>query len=169
MTAKSRANLKLNPSTGTTFADTQALPAEQFIHLADSFPTKSDEYGTDSLTTTAQTATGAINELDADVSSLVGLLGGAGVSDAQLKAWTEAGSYEPTSITWDSDGVVTTATVQWPDASAGTFTTTTKNTTWLAVDAYTITHADSSQTVTQAAVTRDSNGNVTTKPALAIS
>lgn len=94
--------------------------------------------------------------------------GGADASAAALKAWAEAGAYELTAITWDADNVPTTATAKWPDASAGTFTTTTKNTTWMAIDAYTITHTDSSQTVTQAAVTRDSNGNVTTKPALTV-
>ena len=94
--------------------------------------------------------------------------GGALVAEQTLIGWTEAGSYEVTAATYDSDGVVTTATVKWPDASAGTFTTVTKNTTWLAVDAYTITHAASGQTVTQAAVTRDAVGNVTVKPALTI-
>lgn len=44
MTSKSRANLKLNPATGTTFADSQQLPAEQFIHLADSMPTLIDDF-----------------------------------------------------------------------------------------------------------------------------
>lgn len=97
-----------------------------------------------------------------------GVLGGANVTTQTLKMWTEGEAYEATSITRDSDGVVTTATVAWPDGSAGTFTTTTKNTTWLAVDAYTITHADSGKTVTQAAVTRDSDGLVTTKPALTV-
>ena len=94
--------------------------------------------------------------------------GGAAASDDVLKMWTEGEAYEATSVTRDSDGVVTTATVVWPDGSAGTFTTTTKNTTWLAVDAFTITHADSGKTVTQAAVTRDSDGLVTTKPALTV-
>lgn len=94
--------------------------------------------------------------------------GGANVTPEVLKGWTEGGLYELTSITRDSDGVISSATVKWPDASAGTFTRTTKNSTWLAIDAYTITHTDSSQTVTQAAVTRDSNGNVTTKPALTV-
>lgn len=94
--------------------------------------------------------------------------GGASASNAALKAWAEAGAYELTAITYDTDGVVTTATVKWPDGSAGIFTTTAKNSTWLAVDAYTISHADSGKTVTQAAVTRDGNGAVTVKPALTV-
>ena len=89
-------------------------------------------------------------------------------SDETLKAWTEAGAYEATSVTLDSDQVVTTATVAWPDGSAGTFTTTTKSAAWLAVDAYTVSHTASGKTVTQAAVTRDADGNVTTKPALSV-
>lgn len=94
--------------------------------------------------------------------------GGANASDAALRAWTEAGAYELTAITYDSNGVVTTATVKWPDGSAGILTATTKNSTWLAVDAYTISHTDSGKTVTQAMVTRDGNGAVTVKPPLTV-
>lgn len=94
--------------------------------------------------------------------------GGASASNAALKAWAEAGAYEMTAISYDANGVMTTATVKWPDGSAGTFTTTTKNSTWLAVDAYTVSHADSGKTVTQAAVTRDGNGAITAKPALTV-
>jgi hypothetical protein len=94
--------------------------------------------------------------------------GGTTVTAQTLKAWAEAGAYELTAITVDSDEVVTTATAKWPDGSAGTFTTTTKNSTWLAVDAYTISHTASAKTVTQTAVTRNSNGTVTIKPALTV-
>ena len=94
--------------------------------------------------------------------------GGADVSDLQLKAWTEGEAFEATALTRNAAGVVTSATVSWPDGSAGIFTTTTVNSTWNGIDAYTITHTVSSKTVTQAAVTRDSNGNVTVKPALTV-
>ena len=86
----------------------------------------------------------------------------------ELKAWTNSGSFAVISATRDSDGVITAAAVSWPDGSAGTFTRTTKNSTFLTIDAYTVTHTDSGKTVTQPAVTRDSNGNVTTQPALTI-
>lgn len=113
-----------------------------------------------------------LEELDAQITAntaAIALLGGgAAVSDAQLIEWTEGGDYEVTAATYDTDNVITTATVKWPDASAGTFTTVTKDATWLAINAYTITHAASSKTVTQAAVTRDANGNVTVKPALTV-
>jgi hypothetical protein len=68
----------------------------------------------------------------------------------------------------DADEVVVIATVKWPDGSGGTFTVTTKNATWLAIDAYTISHTLSGKTVTQAAVTRDSAGAITAKPALTV-
>lgn len=100
--------------------------------------------------------------------ALTNLHGGAAAPDDVLKAWAEAEAYELTAITRDADGVPTTATVKWPDGSAGTFTTVTKNATWLAVDAYTITHTASSKTVTQAAVTRDASGDITVKPALTV-
>lgn len=103
-----------------------------------------------------------------DALILAGAQGGSTVSAQALKAWAESMAYESTSITRDSDGVVTTAIVKWPDGSAGTFTTTTKNSAYLAVDAYTVTHTASGKTVTQEAVTRDSNGAITTKPELTV-
>lgn len=90
-------------------------------------------------------------------------------SNAQLKEIVSAEGYELTAINFDSDGVVTTATVLWPDGSAGVFTVTLKNPLFFTIDAYTVTHASSNKTVTQAAVTRDSSGNVTAKPALTVS
>jgi hypothetical protein len=118
------------------------------------------------LTTTAKTsAVAALNEIDA---ALTANVGGAVASDQVLREWAGGEDYELTAVTYDSDGVVTTATAKWPDGSAGTFTTTTKNLTWLAVDAYTISHTASGKTVTQAAVTRDGNGLVTVKPALTV-
>ena len=119
-----------------------------------------------SLATTAQTSlVAALNEIYSKT-----VAGGATVTNAQLVAWTESESYEPTSVTMDTTYplVPSTATVKWPDGSAGTYTTTTINDTWEAVDAYTVTHTASSKTVTQAAVTRDVNGRVTVKPALTI-
>lgn len=113
----------------------------------------------------ASTINSPLGQLDA---ALASALGGASVLDQILKEWTEAGAYEVTAATVDSDGLITTGTAKWPDGSAGTFTTTTKNSTWIAIDAYTITHTNSSKTVTQAAVTRDTNGNVTAKPALTV-
>ena len=90
--------------------------------------------------------------------------------DERLKEIVSAEGYELLSINRDSDGVPTTAVVKWPDGTAGVFTTVTKNTTWLSVDAFTVTYAGTpSKTVTQSAVTRDSSGAVTTKPALTVS
>ena len=106
--------------------------------------------------------------LDAQIVANTAALGLIGSVNAQLKEWTAGEDYEILAATYDADNVVTTATVKWPDANTGTFTTVSKNATWLAIDAYTITHTVWGKTVTQAAVTRDSNGNVTVKPALTV-
>lgn len=138
MTAKTRANLKINPATSTTFADTQVLPAEQLLHIADSM------------------------EIAA---------GGADVSAVRLRAWAAAESLRASSITRNANGVITGATVTWPDGSAGTLTTThgypagsaTPNTSsagWVASQIITITHTDSSQTVT-VTITRNSSAEPT--------
>jgi hypothetical protein len=85
-----------------------------------------------------------------------------------LIGWTQSKSYEMLSITYSSNGVVSEATVKWPDGSSGTFTTTTENSIWYSIDAYTITHVNSGLTVTQTEITRDDNGNITTKPELTV-
>lgn len=85
-----------------------------------------------------------------------------------LLQWAAGDNYEFTSTTYDVDGVVTSATVRWPDEEVGVFTTISKNATFLTVDAYTVTHAGMGLTVTQAAVTRDADGRITVKPELSI-
>lgn len=74
-------------------------------------------------------------------------------------------------ITRDSNGAPTSASVTWPDGTSGTYTATTVSTAFPgAVDAYTVTYAGSpTKTVTQSAVTRDStSGAVTTRPAMTV-
>lgn len=88
--------------------------------------------------------------------------------DEHLLIWTNSLAFEVVSATYNAEGVATSASVKWPDGSEGVFTATTINTVFNAIDAYTITHADSSKTVTQSAVTRDINGNITTKPEISI-
>ena len=113
----------------------------------------------------AATINAPLGQLDA---AILALAGGASVTDARLKEWASGEDYEMTAATWDTDGVISAATVKWPDGSAGAFTTVTKDATWLAINAYTITHTVSGKTVTQPAVTRDANGNITVKPAITV-
>lgn len=80
-----------------------------------------------------------------------------------------AEGYQLVNINRDSDSVITTASVIWPDGKSGTFTTLVKNTTWLTIDSFSITYNGAPvKTITQPAVTRDINGAVTTKPLLTI-
>lgn len=124
----------------------------------------------DNAAAAANTAAARANSVSDQVEAIAdALMDGPLAVDQRLREWTEAESYEVTSVNRDADGVVTTATVKWPDGSGGTFTTTTKNDDFLAIDAYTISHTESGKTVAQAAVTRDGDGSVTTKPALTVS
>lgn len=113
----------------------------------------------------AGTFNNPLAQLDA---ALTNALGGTSALAQILKDWTESNAFELTVATRNSDGIITTATVKWPDGSAGTFTATTINSTWYGIDAYTISHTSSGKTVTQAAVTRNANGEVTAKPALTV-
>lgn len=86
--------------------------------------------------------------------------------------WALAGSYAITSATRDSNGAITTASVEWPDGTPGTFTTDTASTTFPgAIDAYHVTYGSPAvHTYTQPAVTRDaSSGAVTAQPMMTVS
>jgi hypothetical protein len=131
----------------------------------------------ESLHASSAAAPDATNELQTMIDALTpALLGaeptqsGAAVSSRVLKEWTTAEAYELTAVTYDATYTSTpsSATVVWPDSSAGVFTTTTINATFETIDAYTITHATSGKTVTQTVVTRNGNGGVTVKPALGV-
>lgn len=70
-------------------------------------------------------------------------------------------------ITRDANGAATSAPVVWPDATTGIYTATTVSTAFPgAVDAYTITKG--ALTYTQAAMTRNTDGAVTTRPAITV-
>jgi hypothetical protein len=91
-------------------------------------------------------------------------------TDQRLKEMAECGSFikSISSVTRDGDDVLTGIVFKWPDGSDGVFTLTTKNNTWLAVDAFTITHVTSGKIITQPAISRDSNGNISVKPAMTV-
>lgn len=93
---------------------------------------------------------------------------GTNLLNALLIGWASANAYTLTSASRDVDGVITTATIAWPDGSSGLFTTTTKNSTFLAVDAYTVTHAASGKTLIQSTITRDSNGLIVAQPPISV-
>lgn len=73
-------------------------------------------------------------------------------------------------ITRDANAAATSAGVVWPDGKSGTYTATTVSAAHPgAVDAYTVTWVGPvTKTVTQSAVTRDSTGAVTTRPAMTV-
>lgn len=75
-------------------------------------------------------------------------------------------------ISRNSDGAATTASLVWPDGDLGVFTATVFNATFPgAVDAYTVTkiHNAVTTTYTQPTVTRDSTGAVINRPAITVS
>ena len=90
------------------------------------------------------------------------------VQDDDLIKWAAGKNYELTTRTLDSEGRTTSAVVEWPDGSAGTYTATDYNTTHEVYDGYTISHTASGKTVTQAAVTRNADGAITLKPLLTV-
>jgi hypothetical protein len=80
----------------------------------------------------------------------------------RLIAWTLAEAWSFTSITRDGDGVISSASIRWPDNVVGTLTRTAKDTTWQVMTSFTVTY--NALTVTQPAITLDGNGNLSTRP-----
>ncbi|NAE18044.1 hypothetical protein [Enterococcus hirae] len=73
-------------------------------------------------------------------------------------------------ITRDGNGAAISAAVQWPDGTPGTYTGVASTSFPGAVDSYTITYGNPvTRTFRQAAVTRDANGIVTSRPAITAS
>ena len=110
-----------------------------------------------------------VNTPIAALDAAIGLQGGGAIATASvLRAWAGAESFRASSITRNANGVITDATVTWPDGSGGTWETTrgnnaagsdvddTDESRWYAPNTITITHTDSSQTVT-VTITRNSS------------
>ena len=90
--------------------------------------------------------------------------------DLDLLNWAYVQSFAITSATRNANDVITTASIRWPDGATGTFTADTINATFNAIDAWHATHILNAvtKTVTQTAVTRNSNGAVTAQPVITI-
>lgn len=89
--------------------------------------------------------------------------------DQKLVEWAQGKDWQPIDITRDSEGIPTTATVIWPDDSTGVYTALYWNATHECYDGYSLTHVDSSKTITQPSVTRDSEGAIIYKPEIIVS
>lgn len=73
------------------------------------------------------------------------------------------------SITRDSNGAPTSAQVKWPDGVSGTYSGAASVTWPGSINSYTITRVGTpTKTFTQPTVTRDSNGAITTRPAITV-
>jgi len=75
-------------------------------------------------------------------------------------------------VQYDANGAPTSAVVEWPDGSTGTYAGTPSVSSPGAISAYTITRIVNGATITytQPAITRDSaTGNVTNRPPITIS
>lgn len=93
------------------------------------------------------------------------------VLNTLLADWAAGSEFKAVSnVVRDSNGVLLSADIVWPNGVAGAFVTDSVNSVTPAVDAYHATYlGTTTKTVTQPAVTRDANGAVTVQPAITIS
>lgn len=93
------------------------------------------------------------------------------IQQSALLQWAYAQTFRLVSATRDTNEAIVTASIIWPDGSTGTFTTDVASTSFPgAIDAWHATYVNNgvTKTVTQPAVTRDTNGAVTAQPAITI-
>lgn len=90
-------------------------------------------------------------------------------TDDRIAAWFNSEAFIITNGLVSAAGLLTNAAIRWPDGSSGVYNVTTINTTFGAADAWTYTHNITGKTFTQAAVTRDASGTVTSVPAIIVS
>jgi hypothetical protein len=98
--------------------------------------------------------------------------GGADASDEYLLAHFVAAMLQMTAApTYDVTytDVIKTVAVEWPDGSAGVFTATTINATWLEATAFALTHADSGKTLTGSGLVRNAAGQIATQMSFVVS
>ena len=112
-----------------------------------------------------------VTQFDEDNIASVGRAASSATTDIQILEWAYSESFAFTTVTRNSNNVITAAAITWPDSGYGTLTTDTINATFNAVDAWHATHTLSgvTKTVTQTAVTRNANGKITAQPAITIS
>lgn len=90
-------------------------------------------------------------------------------ADDRIASWFNSQSYTITSVQMTDAGVITNATLRWPDGSSGSYTVTEVDYVWNAPNAWEYSHAITGKTFTQAAVTRSAiNGVVTHVPQIAV-
>ena len=89
-------------------------------------------------------------------------------SRTSLLAAVAGGEYQVVVAARDSVGLLTNATVLWPDGTYGTWSATNIDATWHAVNGYTVTYTNGPATIVQPTMLRDQNGGVTNAPALII-
>lgn len=95
----------------------------------------------------------------------------AGMNAYNLQTWAVTQAFRLVTATRNSDGAITSAQIEWPDGTTGTYTADALSANFPgATDAWHATYAGSvAKTVTQPAVTRNSEGAVTVQPAITIS
>ena len=109
-----------------------------------------------------------LSALDTAIGNLGG--GADATSDYIYAAWPAALSRFAGAPTYDVTytDVVASASIFWPDGSAGTYTATTIDATWLEATAFTLTHTDSGLTLTGTGMVRNAAGQITTRMLLSV-
>lgn len=90
--------------------------------------------------------------------------------DQQLLAWAADGGRFIEFVPTYANGLLSTATVKWPDGTAGVFTVDFINPLYESVDEYHVTYlGETTKTVTQPRITRNSDGQATNIPLMTVS
>lgn len=90
-------------------------------------------------------------------------------ADSQLITWALTQAFATVTATRNGDGILTSAKITWPDGATGNFTTDTIDDSG-AIDSWHATYVvgNTTKTLTQLPVTRDSSDGVVAQPQITI-
>lgn len=166
---------KIQPIGGDTIEVTAQVPnvacSLQDIMDLDTVPSLTAAQAAQSIAQAAAAAAATSADEAEAAASTAAATTAASLLATALMDWALSQSFRLVAATRNSDGVITTASIVWPDGATGTFTTDTLSTAFPgAIDAWHATYVGATtKTVTQTAVTRDgTTGAVTVQPAITI-
>lgn len=106
------------------------------------------------------------NSVFAELDTAIGQAGGgSAATEAYLRAnWAAALANITTVNSYHGtyDQLITSAEVEWPDGSTGTYTATSFDATWEEVTAWNLDHDDSGGNIAYAGLVRNASGQITT-------
>ena len=167
-------SLTLSTDVGRPLTPAEIDANFQFVYAAATAQkSQADSSATAASTSAAQALAAApVAAATAAAQAVTNVIAAVGATfNATLLAWAYASAFQLVAATRDANGTIITASIVWPDGATGAFMTDAVSTAFPgAIDAWHATYVNgaTTKTVTQPAVSRDTNGAVAAQPTITI-